>query len=59
MANQNNRANKVKKIVAADNIYTVVLALAVGVVLATAAYVAFQSYSRYEIIFAIGRSFGY
>jgi hypothetical protein len=36
-----------------SNIYTVVLALALGVVVATAAFVAYKCYFQYETIFKI------
>jgi len=36
-----------KKIIASDNLYTVILALAVGVVLATAVFVAYKCYFQY------------
>jgi hypothetical protein len=42
-----------KKITAADNLYTVVLAVSFFVVLATAAFVAYQCYSQYGTIFKI------
>ena len=42
-----------KKITAADNLYTVVLAVAFFGVLATAAFVAYQCYSQYGTIFKI------
>ena len=42
-----------KKISIPDNLYTVVLAVAFCVVLATAAYVAYQSYAQYQTLFAI------
>lgn len=42
-----------KKITAPDNIYTVILAVAFFAVLATAIFVAYQCYSRYETIFSI------
>ena len=42
-----------KKIVAADNLYTVVLAVAFLVVLATAVFVAYQCYTQYDTIFKI------
>jgi cell division protein FtsL len=42
-----------KKITAADNLYTVVLAVAFFVVLATAVFVAYQCYSQYGTIFKI------
>ena len=42
-----------KKMTAADNLYTVILAEAFFVVLATAAFVAYQCYTQYETIFKI------
>jgi hypothetical protein len=36
-----------------SNLYTVILAMAFGVVLATAAYVAFACYTQYGTIFAM------
>jgi len=34
-----------------DNLYTILLALAAGVVIATAAYVAVKCYSQYDTLF--------
>jgi len=45
--------NRGKKIIAADNLYTVILAVAFFVVLATAVFVAYQCYSQYDTIFTI------
>jgi len=42
-----------KKVTAADNLYTVVLAVAFFVVLATSVFVAYQCYSQYGTIFKI------
>ena len=42
-----------KKISAADNLYTVILAVAFSVVLATAVFVAYQCFTQYETIFKI------
>ena len=42
-----------KKITAADNLYTVILAVAFFAVLATAVFVAYQCYTQYETIFKI------
>jgi hypothetical protein len=42
-----------KKILAADNLYTVILAVAFFVVLATAVFVAYQCNAQYETIFKI------
>ena len=42
-----------KKITQADNLYTVILAVAFCVVVATAAFVAYQCYTQYETIFKI------
>jgi len=42
-----------KKITAADNLYTVILAVAFLVVLATAVFVTYQCYSQYDTIFKI------
>lgn len=42
-----------KKITAPDNLYTVILAVAFGVVLATAIFVAYQCYTQYETIFKV------
>ncbi len=42
-----------KKITAADNLYTVILAVAFCVVLATTVFVAYQCYTQYETIFKI------
>ena len=41
------------KVVASNNIYTVILGLAVLAVLATAVFVAYECYSQYETIFTI------
>jgi hypothetical protein len=40
-----------KKISVPDNLYTVILAVAFLAVLATAAFVAYQCYTRYETLF--------
>lgn len=37
-----------------SNLYTAVLAVAFGVVLATAAYVAYTCFNQYETIFGVG-----
>jgi len=42
-----------KKITAPDNLYTVILAVAFCVVLATAVFVAYQCYTQYETIFKV------
>jgi cell division protein FtsL len=42
-----------KKITAADNLYTVVLAMAFLAVFATAVFVAYQCYTQYGTIFKI------
>ena len=42
-----------KKITAADNLYTVILAVAFFVVFATAVFVAYQCFTQYETIFKI------
>jgi hypothetical protein len=41
------------KIIASDNLYTVILAFACGIVLATAAFVAYKCYFQYGAIFKI------
>ena len=41
------------KIIAASNLYTVILALACGITLATAAFVAYMCYWQYGTIFKI------
>ena len=41
------------KVVPANNVYTVILALASVIVLATAAFVTFKCYSQYGIIFTM------
>lgn len=41
------------KITPPSNLYTAILAVAVGVVLTTAVYVTFACYSRYETIFGL------
>ena len=45
--------SRVKKITAADNLYTVILAVAFFVVLASAIFVAYQCYTQYDTIFKI------
>ena len=42
-----------KKITAPDSLYTVILAVAFCVVLATAVFVAYQCYTQYDTIFKI------
>lgn len=42
-----------KKVTAPDNLYTVMLAVALLAVLATSAFVAYQCYSQYGTIFKI------
>ena len=42
-----------KKVTAADNLYTVILAVAFSAVFATAVFVAYQCYTQYETIFKI------
>lgn len=41
------------KIIAADNLYTVILSLALCIVLATAAFVAYKCYFQYETLYKI------
>ncbi len=41
------------KIITADNIYTVILAVAFGFVLVTVVFVAYKCYSQYGTIFKI------
>jgi flagellin-like protein len=48
-----NGLNKSGKTVAASNIYTIILAVAFCVVLATAAYVAYICYTQYGTIWKI------
>jgi hypothetical protein len=48
-----NRQIRGGKVIAIDNLYTVILALAFCVVFATAAFVAFKCYLQYETIFNI------
>lgn len=45
--------NRGNKITAADNLYTVILAVAFLAVLATVAFVAYQCYTQYGAIFTI------
>jgi len=45
--------SRVKKITATDNLYTVILAVAFFVVLASAIFVAYQCYTQYDTIFKI------
>jgi hypothetical protein len=47
------RQNPGGKIAAPSNLYTVILVLAVGVVIATAAFVAYMCHLQYETIFKI------
>jgi len=42
-----------KKIIPADNLYTIILAVAFCAVLATAVFVVYQCYTQYETIFKI------
>jgi len=46
-----NRQNRTGKIIASNNLYTVILILAFGIVLATAAFVAYKCYFQYGTIF--------
>ncbi len=46
-----NRQNRAGKTVASNNLYTVILILAFGIVLATAAFVAYKCYFQYGTIF--------
>ena len=48
-----NVRNRGGRITASDSLYTVILALAFGIVLATAAFVAYKCYFQYETIFKI------
>jgi len=47
------------KVTASDNLYTVILALAFCVVLATAAFVAYKCYFQYDTIFEIRKQIDY
>ena len=47
------RQNPGGKIAAPSNLYTVILVLALGVVIATAAFVAYMCYFQYGTIFKI------
>ncbi len=47
------------KVTASDNLYTVILALAFCVVLATAAFVAYKCYFQYDTIFEIRKPIDY
>ena len=42
-----------KKVTVPDNLYTIILALAFCAVLATAAFVAYQCYTQYGVLFKI------
>lgn len=42
-----------RKITPLNNLYTTILAFAVGIVLATVIFVAYKSYFQYDAIFAI------
>jgi hypothetical protein len=44
---------RTSKVIVADNLYTVVLAVAFCIVLATAAFVAYKCYTQYGTIFKI------
>jgi len=48
-----NRRIRGGKVIAVDNLYTVILALTFCVILATAAFVAYKCYFQYETIFKI------
>jgi len=48
-----NGPSRGKKITAPDNLYTVILAFAFCIVVATAALVAYQCYAQYGTIFTI------
>ena len=41
------------KVAASSNLYTIILALALGAVAASAAFVAYMCYSQYDTIFKI------
>ncbi len=45
--------NPGRKITVSSNLYTVILALALGVVVATAVFVAYKCYFQYNAIFKI------
>ena len=47
------RQKRIGNVVASNNLYTIILALAFGVVLATAAYVSYTCYVQYDTIFQI------
>jgi len=42
-----------RKIIPSNNLYTAILAFAMGIVLATAIFVAYKSYFQYDTIFTI------
>ena len=48
-----NRRNRGGKIIAVDNLYTVILALTLGIVLATVVFVAYQCYFQYGTLYQI------
>lgn len=48
-----NRRNRGGKILAVDNLYTVILALALGIVLATAGFVAYKCWFQYGTLYQI------
>lgn len=48
-----NRRNRGGKIIAVDNLYTAILALALGVVLATVFFVAYKCYFQYGTFYQI------
>lgn len=48
-----NGQSRVGKIIAADNLYTIILAVALGLVLITTIVVAYKCYSQYDTIFKI------
>jgi hypothetical protein len=53
-ATRMNRGNK--KVYVSDNVYTAILGFALGVVLATAGYVAYSCYFEYGTLFSIPQS---
>ena len=48
-----NRRNRSGKIIAVDNLYTAILALALGIVLATAGFVLFKCIMQYDTFYQI------
>ena len=48
-----NRRNRTGKVIAVDTLYTVILALALGIVVATAVFVAYKCWFQYGTFYQI------